>query len=712
MRRLNVSLVLLGTLAAFGLGVAFLVSPGARARYPIPAPQSGQAPLGGVITSTCNSGAITIPNPISGTLGMANPYPSIITITGQVGVVASVAVTLTNLTHTFPDDIDALLVGPGGQHVMLMSDAGGGGDVSNITLAFRATGQVLSDTTVLTSGTYMPANYTGNDGANDSFIPPAPAPPYTTTLAVFNGTAPNGQWRLFVFDDQSGDTGSFAGGWCLELATTPPGTPTGTATRTLTPGSTTPTATASPTAPSGSGTPTATGTVTPGGDTPTVTATPSATATGGTGTPTPSETPGGTASATGTPGPGTTPSPTGTPGPICTATVRLYGVTAGNRLISIYTDNPRTLLIDVPITGLQAGENILGIDFRPATAQLYGLGSSNRLYTIDRVTGAAGPVTSTTFITPLLGTAFGFDFNPTVDRIRVVSDQEQNLRLHPDTGQVVAQDGALAYAAGDPNFGQNPNAVGAGYTNSFSGTTSTTLYDIDSTLDILVSQVPPNNGTLNTIGPLGVNTADLVGFDIEPGCGQAFAALQPGSASSLYRINLQTGAATMLGQLGAGLAVRGIAVQPGSIVTPTATPAITPCPIQFSDVDQTNPFYGFIRCLACRNIVSGYSDGTFRWGAEVTRGQLAKIIAGAAGLSTNIPSSQQTFSDVPNTNVFWLFIEQLAGVGAISGYACGGPGEPCDPQSRPYFRWGANATRGQISKIVYLSLTAGSRCGP
>jgi hypothetical protein len=149
-------------------------------------------------------------------------------------------------------------------------------------------------------------------------------------------------------------------------------------------------------------------------------------------------------------------------------------------------------------------------------------------------------------------------------------------------------------------------------------------------------------------------------------------------------------------------------VQAYDFTPPTPTPTVpppTPCPVQFTDVDPTNPFYAFVRCLACRQIVSGYADGTFRPGASVTRGQLAKILASAAGLSNNIPSTQQTFSDVPNTNPFWLFAERLAATGAIAGYACGGPGEPCDPQRRPYFRWGANATRGQIAKIT--AVTAG-----
>jgi hypothetical protein len=121
-------------------------------------------------------------------------------------------------------------------------------------------------------------------------------------------------------------------------------------------------------------------------------------------------------------------------------------------------------------------------------------------------------------------------------------------------------------------------------------------------------------------------------------------------------------------------------------------------------VPPGHPFYPFIRCLACRGIVSGYADGTFRPYADVTRGQLAKIIAGAAGLAAPVPTTQQTFADVPPTNPFWLSVERLAQTGAISGYSCGGPGEPCDGQNRPYFRWTANATRGQIAKIDALTV--------
>jgi uncharacterized delta-60 repeat protein len=141
----------------------------------------------------------------------------------------------------------------------------------------------------------------------------------------------------------------------------------------------------------------------------------------------------------------------------------------------------------------------------------------------------------------------------------------------------------------------------------------------------------------------------------------------------------------------------------GNISNPTSTPApnVTPtsCPIQFSDVPSGSTFYDYVRCLACREIISGYSDGTFRPGNPVTRGQLAKIVSNSAGYSE--PHSNQTFEDVPVGSTFHLFIERLVSRGFISGYACGGAGEPCvPPTNRPYFRPGANVTRGQTAKIV------------
>ena len=157
----------------------------------------------------------------------------------------------------------------------------------------------------------------------------------------------------------------------------------------------------------------------------------------------------------------------------------IFGLTGTNQLVRFDSSTPGTVMTVGTITGTQVGENIVGIDFRPATGQLFGLGSNSRIYIISRTTAAATFVGTLT--TPLNGTNFGFDFNPTVDRIRIVSEADQNLRANPNDGTNLV-DGTLAYAAGDANAGQNPNITAAGYTNSFGGATTTQLFDIDSNL--------------------------------------------------------------------------------------------------------------------------------------------------------------------------------------------------------------------------------------
>ena len=132
------------------------------------------------------------------------------------GVISKVIVKLNGLQHTYPDDIDILLVGPGGERVMLMSDAGGSKDVVNVNLTFdSATLTAVPDTNQISSGTYRPTNY----GATDSFSAPAPAGPFGASLNAFNGTSPNGSWNLFVVDDAAVDVGSIASGWALIITT-------------------------------------------------------------------------------------------------------------------------------------------------------------------------------------------------------------------------------------------------------------------------------------------------------------------------------------------------------------------------------------------------------------------------------------------------------------------------------------------------------------
>jgi hypothetical protein len=146
------------------------------------------------------------------------PYPSSNVVAGLSGRVISVSVTLVNLTHPSPDDIDVLLVGPGGQTVVLMSDAGGSNAVSGVSLTFTDTSTVsLPDANRLLSGTYRSSNYSPADS-----FPQAPAGPYGANFSSFTGTDPNGAWRLFVVRDVGAASGAIAGGWRLTIETANP----------------------------------------------------------------------------------------------------------------------------------------------------------------------------------------------------------------------------------------------------------------------------------------------------------------------------------------------------------------------------------------------------------------------------------------------------------------------------------------------------------
>ncbi|MGI9651696.1 DUF4394 domain-containing protein [Chryseobacterium sp. RLHN22] len=213
-----------------------------------------------------------------------------------------------------------------------------------------------------------------------------------------------------------------------------------------------------------------------------------------------------------------------------------YAVNETNALQIFDPNNPQP--VTKAITGLQTGENILGIDFRPLNGQLYALGSSSRIYTINLGTGAATQVGTGALTTALVGTEFGFDFNPTVDKIRVVSNLGQNLRLDPVTGGVTAVDGAIN--PGTPTLGS------AAYTNNFAGATTTSLFVIDHSTDKLYLQNPPNNGTLVEVGSLGINITGANGFDIGSTSQKAYLLATVGGATKLYTVNTTNGATTSL----------------------------------------------------------------------------------------------------------------------------------------------------------------------
>ncbi len=234
--------------------------------------------------------------------------------------------------------------------------------------------------------------------------------------------------------------------------------------------------------------------------------------------------------------------------------VALTGLANGNTLVFFDSATPGS----VTTIGVTGTNNLLGIDYRPATGQLYGL-SSTGVFTIDPSSGNATLVNNigTTFTG---GTASGVDFNPTADALRITGANGQNLRIPTGGTGTPVTDGNLAYAAGDPNAGFSPSITASAYTNSFAGAPAgrtTQLFNIDANLDVLVLQDPPNNGTLTTVGSLGVNVGSVGGFDIfspSNGVNTAFAAfaLNGSTAASLYTIDLGTGAATSLGQIGTG----------------------------------------------------------------------------------------------------------------------------------------------------------------
>ncbi|MCC6760173.1 MAG: DUF4394 domain-containing protein [Chitinophagaceae bacterium] len=225
--------------------------------------------------------------------------------------------------------------------------------------------------------------------------------------------------------------------------------------------------------------------------------------------------------------------------------VEVVALTNANTLVTFNASMPSKIDATVMVTQLAEGEKLLSIDFRPATGELYGLGSSSRIYVINRDNGKARAIGSTSFTPAISSNMTAIDFNPTVDRIRLVGSTGQNLRLHPETGVVVATDGIINGASA---------SIGAiGYTNAMAGAASTVLYDIDVKNGMLYKQDPPNNGTLVAVGSLGFSSSMMSGFDIAAGTNTAIATVADGMSSNLYTVDLMTGKASSIGKLSAAV---------------------------------------------------------------------------------------------------------------------------------------------------------------
>lgn len=220
--------------------------------------------------------------------------------------------------------------------------------------------------------------------------------------------------------------------------------------------------------------------------------------------------------------------------------VSFSALTSDNRILMYDAQNLASPTASTAITGLASGEMIVSIDYRPATGQLYALSSASRLYHINENSGAATVLGTAPFSPAYSGDNPSLDFNPTVDRVRLVTESGQNLRLHPELGTVVATDGSI-------NGGMNPRIGAVAYSNSFSGTTSTTLFDIDFEEDKLYKQVPPNDGGLEEVGDLGVDFDGIGDMDINPDNSVALAVNRKDDESRLYTIDLSTGEAMWVG---------------------------------------------------------------------------------------------------------------------------------------------------------------------
>jgi hypothetical protein len=325
-----------------------------------------------------------------------------------------------------------------------------------------------------------------------------------------------------------------------------------------------------------------------------------------------------------------------------------YGVTQDNRLVTFQSDNVTNVEPSHAITGLPGGENIVGLDVRPLNGQLYALGKTSRLYVVNPRTGAARQVGATPLIPALAGASFGFDFNPTVDRIRVTSDAEQNLRVNPDDGTVTGVDTNLAYAPGDPGAGTNPNVGGSAYTNSFAGATSTTLFDIDNARHALVVQNPPNDGTLTTVGALGTNN-NAAAFDI--GDGNVGYAVLNGEQNrqNLFRIDLTNGHATQATNffIGSGQPLTGLAAAgtvPDDNTAPHASIALSSTQLR-----ERLLAVGVRMSVACDEACTATAAVTF---AGRSSGLNGTVVSGGPGRSTlTVALNQRTRDAIRRANV-------------------------------------------------------------
>ncbi|TYB44852.1 DUF4394 domain-containing protein [Actinomadura chibensis] len=230
------------------------------------------------------------------------------------------------------------------------------------------------------------------------------------------------------------------------------------------------------------------------------------------------------------------------------ARLQAFGISSDGTLVAAFkTDAPQVLDWVRTPTGLVTDTSLIGIDFRVQDGKLYVVGNYGGIYTVSLDAGSESTLTKVSQLTVALkGTNFGVDFNPALDRLRVISDAGQNLR-HDLNTNTTAIDSPLSAN----------NVAAAAYTNNdLNNDTATTLFDINADTDQVVIQSPTNNGTLVATGALGVNVAPNAGLDIHSTLSNgktvsnsAFGTfLAANGSSTFYTVDLLTGAATPVGK--------------------------------------------------------------------------------------------------------------------------------------------------------------------
>lgn len=222
---------------------------------------------------------------------------------------------------------------------------------------------------------------------------------------------------------------------------------------------------------------------------------------------------------------------------------QIAGLTSDQRIVTFDSLTPSTIATNFAISGLTTGDRLLGIDMRPANGLIYGVAQTGRVYSLS-TTGIASLITTLSVVPS--GTNFGIDFNPVPDRLRIIGDGGQNLRANLADG-VVATDTAITRAGGGAI-----SLIGTAYTNSGIGPApaSTTIYGIDTVTGSLMTSASPNGGVYSSVGSLGVQLGNSgnVGFDISGLTSTAYMNVN----NAFYTINLGTGAASFVGNVGSG----------------------------------------------------------------------------------------------------------------------------------------------------------------